>query len=250
MKKLIILLAMLISTSSYALVGFGVHGGMDFTKIDEYNKSFSFSIGDQTASYQLEREVMENPIAFGAQLYVDLPILPIGVEAGYYMAIQKYRWIAPKSLTIGDESIPLDFKDIDSEGTNYNHEFVFARASVDATLKYYFLEIPPAVNLFKFYLAGGVGVHFITPMVSDKFLSDELKSIASETSNELTLDVEKLVESETVFGGHVGIGTMIDIPVLPISFNIDYRYTMTEENKYGDETNNFSTIRGSLNFYL
>ncbi|PID31206.1 MAG: hypothetical protein CR982_00065 [Candidatus Cloacimonadota bacterium] len=250
MKKIVILISLLLVTSSYALVGFGVHGGLDLMEVDKINKEFKFDFGDKEATYSLEREAIENPVAFGAQLYFDFPIFPLGLEAGYYMAVQKYRWIAPKDLQVGNESIPLDFSDIDTSGNSYNHEFTYARASVDATLKYYFLELPPAVNLMRFYLGAGVGVHFITPLVSEQFFEDELSEMSNSSSNQLSLDVEDLVKSKTTFGAHFGVGTMIDIPVLPISLNVDYRYTITKENEYGDETSNFSTIRGSLNFYL
>jgi hypothetical protein len=51
-------------------------------------------------------------------------------------------------------------------------------------------------------------------------------------------------------GYHIVTGARIKFPVLPIAFNVDYKWTWTGENDYGDDTNNFGMIKGSASIYF
>ncbi|MBN1969986.1 MAG: outer membrane beta-barrel protein [Candidatus Delongbacteria bacterium] len=243
MKKILIIASVLmLAIESFAFIGFGVQGGMDLIKVDAFKKDFDILEG---VTYSLERDEISNPIEFGVHGQLDLPVIPIGIELGFSMAMADYKWKAPATIN----GLPLEIPGYDSKDGYYSEEFTYMRASIDATLKYYLIEFPPALNTLGVYLAGGVGINFITPLVSEEVFLQEMSDI-SEGATSAEIDLEELTKSSTVFGGSFGAGVRIKVPVAPISFNIDYRYVITPENDYKDETNKFSTIKGSLNFYI
>jgi len=251
MKKLLFAISILmLSINSFALVGISVHGGIDMISIDEFNGEIAnIKIGDKEYSLgNLMREEIKNPVAFGAQLYFDLPIVPIGIETGFSASYAKYKWTASNSLTGPDGPIDLDLPGINSSNGTYSEEFTFLRMSADATLKWYFLNLPPVINVASFYIGGGAGMHFITPIVSEELFREELKN--QNVTSGLKVDAEELAKSQTVFGGHFVAGVRIKPPVIPIAINVDYKHTFTAENDYGDNTNKFGTLKAGLSLYF
>lgn len=252
MKKLFMALALLVTMAGSNAMGFGIggHFGYDLIDIGELNSEFKIPVGSNQYSYSVTRDGIKNPMCAGVQLYLDLPILPIGIEAGFSGAWAKYKWSAPDKLKFGNETIAISIPGYTAADSMYSEEFSYGRATIDVTAKYYFLGLPPVVNIVNFYVGGGVGMYFITPLVSENVFIEELKKNVPTVGEPAKVDVEKLVKSNTVFGGHFVVGAQIKPPVIPLSINIDYKYNITPENDYKDETNKFSTIKASLNFYI
>jgi hypothetical protein len=253
MKKIIAAAIFTVIYQAYAIFGVGVHLGVDNTSVDGQKVEF-LSINELSYTFGMERTAFNNPLAFGAQMYLDIPVLPIGFELGFEGAWASYKWTADSRLTgPNGEDINLEIPGYSATGTVYDEQFEFAKIGVDLTGKWYVFSLPPVVNTFKFYVGGGAGFYFITPIVTDKMIIAELEKKYEgpiPTTSPVSFDVDEYVEKVTVFGTHLVAGMRLKIPVLPVSFNVDYKYVMTPENGYKDETNNFSVIKGSLNLYF
>jgi hypothetical protein len=252
MKKIVTASIFVIIYQAYAIFGIGLHLGVDNTSVDKQTVNL-LSINDLNYSFNMERTAFNNPLAFGAQMYLDIPILPIGFELGFEGAWASYKWTADSRLTGPDGDINLEIPGYSATGTVYDEQFEFAKIGVDLTGKWYIFSLPPVVRTFKFYVGGGAGFYFITPIVTDKMIIAELEKKyegAIPAATTVSFDVDEYIEKVTVFGTHFVAGMQLKIPVMPVSFNVDYKYVMTPENDYKDETNNFSVIKGSLNLYF
>lgn len=251
MKRFLLVIMMITTIKAFGIFGFGIHAGVDNTSVDKYNKSFRFDIVGNEYSYSITRDEISNPFVFGGQVYLDIPLVPIGFEAGFEAAWATYKWTAPAVLTdeVGTTDIPLEFIGYDAGASGYSEEFTFGRFSTDFTAKWYVFGFPPVVKIFSFYLGAGAGFHFITPLVSEDLIIAELTKNTTIPTN-APLDIEELVKSNVSIGYHVVTGARIKFPVLPIAFNVDYKWTWTDENDYGDPTNNFGMIKGSASIYF
>lgn len=257
MKKIIIASIFTVIYQAYALFGIGGHIGVDNTSVaSESIDAFSITVSSVNYTYGLSRDEIKNPLALGAQLYLDIPVVPIGFELGFEGAWAKYSWKGSNVLTgpVGEE-IELRLPGYDYPAAGYDEEFDFAKIGVDITAKWYIFSLPPVVKTVKFYVGGGAGFYFITPVVSQKMITDELEkgniSVDPETTGSyIAFDVDEYIEKVTVMGFHFVAGAQVKFPVLPLSFNVDYKYVSTPENDYGDETNKFGVIKGSINFYI
>ena len=257
MKKIVIIAIMSLIYQAYALFGIGLHVGVDNTRVSAQSmEAFSLDISDISYSYDLKRDAISNPFAFGMQMYLDIPIVPLGFELGFHSVWASYDWEISNKLTgPGGEEIRLEFPGYKFPEEEYSEQFTFAKVGVDVTGKWYIFSLPPVIRTFKFYVGGGAGFYWITPLVTPDFIKTELANVNISTDPEtmesrMSLDIDDKLEKATVFGTHIVTGVQLKIPILPISFNADYKYVMTEENKYGDKTNNFSIIKGSLNLYF
>ncbi|HAQ61740.1 TPA: hypothetical protein DCR49_07065 [Candidatus Delongbacteria bacterium] len=257
MKKITIAALFAIIYQAYALFGIGGHIGVDNTSVDAKTvDAFSITMSGLDYSYSLERDEIKNPLAIGAQIYFDIPIVPIGFELGFEGAWATYSWKGSNHITGPSGDIPLEFTGYDYPAEEYDEQFDFAKIGVDVTAKWYVFSLPPVVKTFKFYVGGGAGFYFITPIVSEKLIEKELEKKYPELStppaagNPITFDVDEYIEEVTVIGYHFVAGMQLKLPALPIAFNVDYKYVSTPENDYGDPTNDFSVIKGSLSFYL
>ena len=251
MKRFLLVIMMITTIKAFGIFGFGIHAGVDNTSVDKYDKSFSFDIVGNQYSYSITRDEISNPFVFGGQVYLDIPLVPIGFEADFEASWASYKWTAPAVLTdeVGTTDIPLEFIGYDAGASGYSEEFSFGRFSTDITAKWYIFGFPPVVKIFSFYVGAGAGFHFITPLVSEDLIIAELqKQTSIPTSTEV--DIEELVKSNVSMGYHIVTGTRIKFPVLPLAFNIDYKWTWTDENDYGDPTNNFGMIKGSASIYF
>ncbi|MBU4485423.1 MAG: hypothetical protein KKD38_00715 [Candidatus Delongbacteria bacterium] len=247
MKKIIITAVFAIVYQSYALFGIGGHVGLDDTSVPSQEINV-LSINSINYDYTLTRDEIKNPLALGAQLYFDLPIIPIGFEVGFEGAWASYKWTGSDNIGGISFNLPEPYK---SENGMYDEKFDFTKMCVDVTGKWYIFSLPPVVKTLKFYVGGGAGFYFITPIVTDKMIIAELeKKYTGSVDTPVTFDVDKYIEKITVFGYHFVAGIQLKLPVMPVSLNVDYKYVVTPENDYKDETNKFGVIKGSLNFYI
>ena len=246
-KVFAVLIVLLTTNSAFGLFGIGINGGVELIDMKklELSKTLSFTdLNGDSYSYGVERDAITNPIHVGAQFQFDLPVLPIGIEADFGASWADYKWTAPK--TIGDYN--LDFG-TGGDGENFSETYTFLHANADITVKYYILNFPPVVNTVSFYVGGGAGYHYITPLVSPELVKEELKD-TNISASENNIDVESIVEKGSYFGGHFVVGARIKPPVIPFSFNIDYKHYFLPKNDYGDDTSSFGQIKAGMNFYL
>ena len=252
MKKFLVLTMMIATIKAFGIFGFGIHAGVDQVNVPEKSiPAFSFDIAGNSYSYEITRSEISNPFVFGGQLYFDLPLVPIGFEADFEGSWASYNLTAPAELTdnVGTNNIPLSFAGYDVGATGYeDEEMSFGRISADLSVKWYVFGFPPVVKIFSFYVGGGTGFHFITPLVSKEFIMIELQKETTIPTSPTEVDIEDL--AEFTMGYHILTGFRIKPPVIPIAFNIDYKYTRTKKNDYGDDTNNFGLIKGSLSIYF
>ncbi len=254
MKKIIfILIFLLLSLEASAMVGIGLHGGLDLISIGKVNKEFRVKIDGERYKYSVKRGAIEEPKGFGLQFYFDIPaFIDLGIEADVHASYEKYSWVAPnraENLSGGDD-IVVDIGEKANEDGYYEEEYYFARVGADLTAKYYFLNIPPVVDIASFYVGGGCGMHFVTPIVSEKFFIKEIKKNFNQASGEVEMDIEELVEKNTVFGMHLVAGVRVKPPVIPLAVNLDYKYLFLPENDYGDDTDRFGQVKLGLSFYF
>ncbi|GEM_PF-1528277 len=259
MKKIIIASIFTVIYQAYAIFGIGGHIGVDNTSVDsESITAFSINMAGVDYSYGLSSDEIKNPLALGAQLYLDIPVVPIGFEVGFEGAWASYNWKGSNVLTHPTDSaqnLPLQFTGYDYPASEYDEEFDFAKIGVDITAKWYVFSLPPVVKTAKFYVGGGVGFYFITPVVSEELIRYELEKRYADypditPGTEIAFDVDEYIEKVTVMGFHFVAGAQVKFPVMPLSFNVDYKYVSTPENDYGDDTNKFGVIKGSINFYI
>ena len=178
MKRFLLVIMMITTIKAFGIFGFGIHAGVDNTSVDKYSKSFSFDIAGNAYSYSITRDEISNPFVFGGQVYLDIPLIPIGFEADFEASWAEYKWTAPAELNdeVGTTNIPLDFIGYDVGPSGYSENFSFGRFSTDFTAKWYIFGFPPVVKIFSFYVGGGAGFHFITPLVSEKLIIAELQN--------------------------------------------------------------------------
>ncbi|MFA6653469.1 MAG: hypothetical protein WCS93_03950, partial [Candidatus Delongbacteria bacterium] len=211
MKKIIIASIFTVIYQAYALFGIGGHIGVDNTSVDsESITAFSVTMAGVDYSYGLSRDEIKNPLALGAQLYLDIPVLPIGFELGFEGAWASYSWKGSNVLTApaGYTDVPLQFTGYDYPASEYDEEFDFAKIGVDITAKWYVFSLPPVVKTVKFYVGGGAGFYFITPVVSEELIRSELEKRyeVSTPGSEIAFDVDEYIEKVTVMGFHFVTG--------------------------------------------
>lgn len=248
-KNLIVIFLAIFTFQLFSIMGFGAHIGTDFIDIPELEESFTFDMSGMAVDYSVKRDAISNPISFGVQGYLDLPVFPIGFEFGASAAAQKYSWSAPNKLTTSLGEIPLDLG-IGAENGEYKEDFIFGRLSADATAKYYFFKLP----MLKLYVGGGAGLHFITPIISQELFIENLQNQTYDFNgsdpDEPEIDIEEIVRSNTSVGGHFVTGLRFKPWVIPLSINLDYKHTFTQVNDYEDDTNVFGNVKVSLNLYF
>jgi len=209
--------------SALALFGFGAHGGLDMYSVDADSASFTLEYG---AEASLVREEIGQPIAFGGHFYVDLlPIIDLEISAD--VAFQKYHITYERRTPAG---ILDDEKSEDA---------TFGRIGVYATIRRDLFKFPPITHTVALYAGAGVGLHLITPVMSEAFLVDNIKTPEDK------LDVEEMIEKATRMGGHVLAGVRIKPPMVPIALSVEAKYTMMSEGDY-EEPNVFPTVYGKL----
>ncbi|MFH1009011.1 MAG: hypothetical protein V1800_16175 [Candidatus Latescibacterota bacterium] len=229
MKKQFVLvgLALLLVApgSALALFGFGVHGGTDIYSVDADSVSFALAYG---AEASLVREEITPPIVFGGHFYVDvLPVIDLEISAD--VAVQQYH-IVYQRKTLG--GILDEEKEEDA---------TFGRIGIYATIRRDLFVFPPVVHTVAFYAGGGMGVHLITPIISEAFLFDNIGSPEDQ------LDVDDLIKEATRVGGHLLAGVRIKPPIIPIALSVEAKMTMMREGDY-EEPNVFPSIYGKVSF--
>jgi hypothetical protein len=210
-------LVALMSAPSHAIFGFGVHGGLDFTTFDaEQYSTDQFVEAAQRAGItdfdvnkwrpvNLTRKSIGNPYLIGGHFYVDL-IPMIDLEASFDVALQKYN---VNYVVEGYEAVANDAADI-----------YFGRIGVYATGRRDLISLP----MFAFYLGGGLGVHFVSPVAGPDFIVDIYGNNDPRTSKP---NIKDNIERDMSVGYHALTGVRFKPPLVPFAFRLEGKYTST-----------------------
>ena len=231
----------LLSSPAYAIFGFGVHGGKDMISVNEgffedtqFNEAataLGISGHDDTLwkPITLTRKAVNDPWMFGAHLYIDaIPVLDIEISAD--LAVQQYKVVYDAPGTAFDESV----------------DATFGRLSTYATVRRDLIKFPPLLPIAAFYLGGGLGMHFVTPVAGPDFIVD-LYGADDPTSR--TPNVEDSIEKEVSMGYHALIGFRVKPPLVPLAVRIEGKYTYTGQDEFERPDGFFSAYVGaSLDF--
>ena len=207
MKKLLATVIILIMPSSiFALAGFGLQFGQDFSKLGEYKDNQT--IGVTVRSFEMEK----NPVGLGGYAFVDLFGFALEAEGDFAFGAYQFEFENPLN-TLG----PV--------------EFGWARASYAITLKKNLMDISIPI-LAKAAINAGVGIngHTSTPRASVAMMTELL-------GNDLTagFDPDGLEDELIDYlknnkidarGFHVQAGLRFKVLMLDSHFNL--RYTIAE----------------------
>ena len=220
---------------AHAIFGFGVHGGMDMTSIDE--KDFGYSDFSQSAQelgvtlasgsvwnqVSLRREAVSNPILFGGHVYVDaLPF--IDIEVSVDVALKKYVVTYDPGGGILSSAYERE-------------EVYFGRIGAYATVRRNLIELP----MFAFYVGGGLGLHFVSPVAGPDLI---VNAYGSDDPTLTKPDIEDLVKRDTKLGWHGLMGVRFKPVLLPFAFRVEAKYTATGQTDFDKPSNIFSLYAG------
>ena len=216
--------------TAHAIFGFGVHGGFDFTSIDE--KSVSTQQFEEAAaeaglsfpatawtSVVFTREEVGNPLLIGGHFYIDaLPF--IDIEAQLDVALKKYA-VFYSNVAVTERS-----------------DVYFGRIGAYATVRRDLISLP----MFGLYLGGGLGYHLVAPVAGADAIVNAYggRSGAASDPTSAQPDFESIVDREGTLGWHGVFGVRIKPPVVPIAVGIEGKYTATGQDEYEKPGNIFS----------
>jgi len=214
MKKFLVVLTLVILPSSaFAIIGFGIQGGQDMAKLD----ALSHTEGEGLTAVTVNSFEMEaNPVNFGGYAFVDL--FGFALEAEGDIAAGAYQFEFENVLsTLG----PVDFG--------------WARVSYAVTMKKNIMDLSiPFLAKTALNAGAGFGGHVSTPRASvdmvKELLGDDLTNV--DALNEGLEDklgdylVDNMIEAS---GLHVQAGLRFKVLVLDTHLNLRYNIA---ENVY------------------
>jgi len=120
-----------------------------------------------------------------------------------------------------------------------SYDVPWGRASAILTVEKNLISLPT----FSFYGGFGGGMHWVAPVVSDKFLFDTL------LNKTLELDPSTDVELQQVFAVHGLVGLSFRMPLMPIKFSFEGKYTVMPQGSY-EEPSQFFSIYFILSYVI
>jgi len=208
----------LIPSSVFALIGFGVQGGNDLSKLGSYSFTEGSGLTEVTVnSYEMEA----NPVGGGAYAFVDL--FGYALEGEFDFAVGEYEFDFGNQYLPSMDPIP----------------FVWARGSYAITLKKNIMDISiPFLAKAAINAGGGFGTHVATPRASvdmvKALFGDDLMNIevTEEALEENLLDYfdENMIEAS---GVHLQAG--LRFKVLVLDTHINARYNLAKD-VYADKS--------------
>lgn len=226
----IVLILLLTSISTHAIIGFGVYGGVELSESSADTNSITIDTNALAPKMNVTTTEISNPGTFGVNVYVEIPVLPIDIDLSGGFSWSKYNATYGVAAFEGAEPINIEVPDVPSGTYNFL-----------ASVKYHFIS-PPVV---KPYLAGGIGSQFVLPIATNEDLytgpaGEALLKTIGELATSDDPDYAKVaedlynatkdmdIESRMIY--NIGIGSMFKLPLIPLAFNIDYRYNFTGTN--------------------
>ena len=215
MKKLLIrFILIFMPTYIFALVGFGLQFGQDFSKL---KGSIEYENEGEITQVTVESKEMEAfPVGLGGYAFIDLFGFALEAEGDFAFGEYQFDFITP-------DGIP----------NLENAPFGYLRASYALTLKKNLMDVSIPI-LAKAAINAGLGVngHTSTPraninMVQEIFSGQDLSSLDPESNNLETKLIDYLGDNSINANGfHVQAGLRFKILVLDSHLN--FRYTIAE----------------------
>lgn len=220
----------------HALIGIGVSGGLNTTSIDAADQTISGGdvpkyFGNNTPSLTLHREKMSSMYQLGVKAWLEIPLLPIEIEAasnlgwGNYKADLKYKDATrPDGISIPvDVPSPLAGFGEDKGATPY------VSLLTDVSLRYPVLKLPPLSPLkpLKIYVGAGATYAMASRVIDKKDIEKTFSSASGSFDPNAPEKSKSVIEDElfqSTFGGHVLVGAQFKVPILPIALFIDGKW--------------------------
>ena len=212
-------LFLMLSVPASALVGIGVHYGLDYTlsmkNTTGYGDHVSFDslkmdlnpiglgsilVGKDIPAY-VTRSGFKSDFAFGGKIYIDVIPLIDAVEVSadfglwdYIGAIKYPNGLAKPVTQITDPKDPANFTygtanlTLDNFGLGYFglKNTPYAKLQLDATVRKYIVQFPKMLKVFNLYGGAGLTVNFATPMLSNQLVQDVINENAANNGTDLT----------------------------------------------------------------
>ena len=221
--KLFILIIFLINYS-YATFGIGGYYDISSAKIKSTNDNLALSNDNVLVVQSGNSSIFSGA---GLVIWVD-DFTVVDIEISAHVKYMNYS----SALRLNDSksnSIVLNF--MDNLSLFFPHQTIFGEFTGDASALYPLITIRPEINLLKFYVGGGLSYGVFSKLFDKDFVSDAI-------ANSSSLDVNILAGKTVVeaandgytsgFGAHILAGTKLDVPILPITgfLNFKYRYLL------------------------
>lgn len=203
--------------------GVGIHVGMDMTKVEAAQESFSFENDSNTLSY-LRRDATNNPINAGIDLtFTMIPVIDLQL-----------------SLEAAFESYVVDvWSDVPGASTVDRKEIPYLRIGGDLSALVELGSFPPMVGIFKPFIGGGIGLHAFGPVVSEELLTSEVKSATEE------IKPEDYISVDPKLGFHLLFGIKVKPGPVPLGLRLTGKYYIFTDQA-ADTPDNFLTIQAGL----
>lgn len=229
MRKIHALPALLVvaamAAPSFALVGIGGHWAPNFgAKIGGAKQTISTS----PTEVRFIRDEATIEQGFGFKLWLELPFIPINVEAttnfqgGFYDAtIETDTKEIPLAIDMGFPLIG-------------DAEPMFGLMSVDLSVAWRFVDFNPALLRVQTYVGGGVTWNYATRPLDKKTAQTAFDAVygtpdPTKTEQEQAKAMQKALESaygdlDSGFGGHVLLGARVKLLVFSVYVNGKYHF--------------------------
>jgi hypothetical protein len=227
------ILFLMLSVPASALVGIGVHYGLDFTlsmkntaglgehvtfdslKLDLNQGAGSVITGAAIPAY-ISRTDFKSDFAFGGKIYIDIIPIIDAVEVSCDFGVWDY--VGKINYPSGLKSVPppntTNFAD--TANFNYTSEKLtldnfglgylglkntpYAKLQLDATVRKYIVRFPKMLKVLNLYGGAGLTVNFATPMLSSHLVQDVINESAQGTKTIPTLATSLLSNSDIMKG--------------------------------------------------
>ncbi len=240
MKRMALyILFTLFVVSLSSLVNYGFVSGFDIVNAPEKtSKQFSFMKESIDYSYGYEIKPKSKPFILGGHLQIELPLTRLSIDGSATMSYMDYDFEPQSSIMNQDIEIPVSFEEVSW--------MPYWRFSADATLRYkVFKPVLPAVP--NFYIGGGLSLNFIQSVVSEETITDKVKGLNLNPTEQYTLKKDDLLDFESVPGAVVLAGSKFKVPVLPFSIAAEFKYNFLKETDKNEENSSFGSILLLLN---
>ncbi len=212
----------------FALIKVGVIAGTDIVSVP--GKDLGATDVDGIPFTSFKRDTIHGPFLVGLNGEIGVPFLfDIEFTADY---AQTSYIVSYDAVTT---EVPFYKRETDT--------LPFKRAGIYVTLRKDLISFPPLVSLVHLHFGAGAQLALISPVVSEKFVSD----LITKKVNNFDLSTEVHVNAAP--GIHLMLGTRIAPPLLPLSFSLNYRVAMYAPpvGKY-DEPNIIPSLYAGMSF--
>jgi len=236
LKKIVFcasILSLATAMQAFALVGIGVHYGMDYTlsmkntaglgdrvtfdnlNLDLGQGAGSVLAGDSIPAF-VSRSDFKSKFAVGGKVYIDVIPFIDALELSGDFGLWEYKGVInyPSSLKPASSLNTSNFAD--TGNFNYTQEELtlqnfglgymglkntpYAKLQLDLTVRKYIVRFPSLLKILNLYGGAGVSGIFATPVLSNKLVQDVINESAQGTKSINSLGTDVLGNSSIMQG--------------------------------------------------